>query len=124
MFLIPCKATGLGIYLAFHSVEREPQRIHQHAVFQVQAGTGAVNSSLPGIRSPPTRLPNFPCFRGVVLFSSHSSKCRGVGRGEEVVERHSGPPWEKPGVRALGLLATVCGGKPALEAQGPLPPSD
>lgn len=81
MFLNPSKATGLGIYLASHSVEREPQRIHQHAVFQVQAGTSALNSSLPGIRSPPTRLPNFPLLPGSVFVFLPPLKMKGSWEG-------------------------------------------
>lgn len=39
-----------------------------------------------------------------------------------MVERHSGPPWEKPGVRALELLAMVWGGSQLWRLQAPFPP--
>lgn len=83
MFLIPCKATGLGIYLAFHSVEREPQRIQQHAVFRFRQEPVPLIVPCLGSGAPPTRLPNFPLLPGSVFVFLPPLKMKGrwEGRG-------------------------------------------
>lgn len=68
-------------HLAFHLMEGEPQKIHQHAVLQAQGGISALNSSLPGIRSPPIWLQNFPLLQGGIVVFLPPLKMKGSWEG-------------------------------------------
>lgn len=68
-------------HLAFHLMEGEPQKIHQHAVLQAQGGISALNSSLPGIRSPPIWLHNFPLLQGGIVVFLPPLKMKGSWEG-------------------------------------------
>lgn len=72
-------------HLAFHLMEGEPQKICQHAAFQIWGGTSVLSSSLPGTWSPQVWLQNFPLAQGGFFFVLFSATPQNEGelRGEE-----------------------------------------